>query len=66
MNIFAQQNLDYIRSVCYSVFAGGFYRRCDVIVEVCHPQIVRDFGLKFLSEAHFMVRLFSLINKIQT
>ncbi|XP_014864652.1 aspartate dehydrogenase domain-containing protein isoform X2 [Poecilia latipinna] len=29
-------------------------RRCDVIVEVCHPQIVRDFGLKFLSEAHFM------------
>ncbi|XP_032443565.1 aspartate dehydrogenase domain-containing protein [Xiphophorus hellerii] len=30
-------------------------RRCDVIVEVCHPQIVRDFGLKFLSEAHFMV-----------
>ncbi|XP_047427263.1 putative L-aspartate dehydrogenase [Mugil cephalus] len=30
-------------------------RRCDVVVEVCHPQIVRDFGLRFLSQAHFMV-----------
>ncbi|XP_041825641.1 putative L-aspartate dehydrogenase [Melanotaenia boesemani] len=30
-------------------------RRCDVIVEVCHPQIVRDFGLHFLSQSHFMV-----------
>ncbi|XP_047214624.1 putative L-aspartate dehydrogenase isoform X1 [Girardinichthys multiradiatus] len=30
-------------------------RRCDVIIEVCHPQIVRDFGLEFLSKSHFMV-----------
>ncbi|KAM6904836.1 aspartate dehydrogenase domain-containing protein [Xenentodon cancila] len=30
-------------------------RRCDVIVEVCHPQIVREFGLQFLSQSHFMV-----------
>ncbi|XP_071389474.1 LOW QUALITY PROTEIN: aspartate dehydrogenase domain-containing protein [Centroberyx affinis] len=30
-------------------------RRCDVIVEVCHPQIVKDFGLRFLSQSHFMV-----------
>ncbi|KAM8824700.1 aspartate dehydrogenase domain-containing protein isoform 1-T1 [Synchiropus picturatus] len=30
-------------------------RRCDVIVEVCHPQIVREFGLLFLSQSHFMV-----------
>ncbi|XP_068192652.1 aspartate dehydrogenase domain-containing protein [Antennarius striatus] len=30
-------------------------RPCDVIVEVCHPQIVKDFGLHFLSQSHFMV-----------
>ncbi|XP_030592462.1 aspartate dehydrogenase domain-containing protein [Archocentrus centrarchus] len=30
-------------------------RRCDVIVEVCHPQIVKEFGLQFLSQSHFMV-----------
>ncbi|XP_062294300.1 aspartate dehydrogenase domain-containing protein [Scomber scombrus] len=30
-------------------------RRCDVIVEVCHPQIVKEFGLHFLSQSHFMV-----------
>ncbi|XP_029913341.1 aspartate dehydrogenase domain-containing protein [Myripristis murdjan] len=30
-------------------------RQCDVIVEVCHPQIVKDFGLRFLSRSHFMV-----------
>uniref|UniRef100_A0A3Q2PZF5 Aspartate dehydrogenase domain-containing protein n=1 Tax=Fundulus heteroclitus TaxID=8078 RepID=A0A3Q2PZF5_FUNHE len=30
-------------------------RRCDVIVEVCHPQIVRDFGHEFLSKSHLMV-----------
>uniref|UniRef100_A0A4W6BR44 Aspartate dehydrogenase domain-containing protein n=1 Tax=Lates calcarifer TaxID=8187 RepID=A0A4W6BR44_LATCA len=30
-------------------------RRCDVIVEVCHPQIVKEFGLRFLSQSHFMV-----------
>lgn len=33
-----------------------FYRRCDVIVEVCHPQIVKEFGHHFLSQSHFMVR----------
>ena len=33
-----------------------FYRRCDLIAEVCHPQIVREFGPLFLSHAHFMVR----------
>lgn len=32
------------------------YRRCDVIVEVCHPQIVKEFGLHFLSQSHFLVR----------
>ncbi|KAJ8251047.1 hypothetical protein GJAV_G00216650 [Gymnothorax javanicus] len=30
-------------------------RAADVIVEVCHPQIVKDFGPQFLSRAHFMV-----------
>ncbi|CAB1419953.1 unnamed protein product [Pleuronectes platessa] len=30
-------------------------RPCDVIVEVCHPQIVKEFGLHFLSQSHFMV-----------
>ncbi|XP_028267688.1 aspartate dehydrogenase domain-containing protein [Parambassis ranga] len=30
-------------------------RRCDVIVEVCHPQIVKDFGLRFMSQCHLMV-----------
>ncbi|KAM3863575.1 aspartate dehydrogenase domain-containing protein [Diretmus argenteus] len=30
-------------------------RKCDVIIEVCHPQIVKDFGLHFLSQSHFMV-----------
>lgn len=30
-------------------------RCCDVIVEVCHPQIVKDFGVSFLSQSHFMV-----------
>lgn len=35
-----------------------FYRWCDVIVEVCHPQIVREFGARFLSHCNFMVRLF--------
>ncbi|XP_036409363.1 putative L-aspartate dehydrogenase [Megalops cyprinoides] len=30
-------------------------RGADVIVEVCHPQIVKDFGAQFLSSAHFMV-----------
>lgn len=33
-----------------------FDRRCDLIVEVCHPQIVKEFGPLFLSHAHFMVR----------
>ncbi|KAF3700344.1 putative L-aspartate dehydrogenase [Channa argus] len=30
-------------------------RQCDVIVEVCHPQIVKEFGPHFLSQSHFMV-----------
>ncbi|KAM9843633.1 aspartate dehydrogenase domain-containing protein [Aulostomus maculatus] len=30
-------------------------RRCDVIVEVCHPQIVKEFGSQFLSQCHLMV-----------
>lgn len=30
-------------------------RHCDVIVEVCHPQIVKEFGVHFLAESHFMV-----------
>ncbi|XP_068613488.1 aspartate dehydrogenase domain-containing protein-like [Brachionichthys hirsutus] len=30
-------------------------RSCDVVVEVCHPQIVNDFGLQFLSHSHFML-----------
>lgn len=30
-------------------------RRCNVIIEVCHPQIVKEFGLQFLSQSHFMV-----------
>ncbi|KAF6734558.1 putative L-aspartate dehydrogenase [Oryzias melastigma] len=30
-------------------------RKCDVIVEVCHPQIVKEYGCSFLSHSHFMV-----------
>ncbi|KAM6962511.1 aspartate dehydrogenase domain-containing protein [Aplochiton taeniatus] len=30
-------------------------RGSDLIVEVCHPQIVRDYGKDFLSTAHFLV-----------
>ncbi|XP_037111562.1 putative L-aspartate dehydrogenase [Syngnathus acus] len=30
-------------------------RECDVIVEVCHPQVVKEFGVRFLSHSHFMV-----------
>ncbi|KAJ8347238.1 hypothetical protein SKAU_G00286390 [Synaphobranchus kaupii] len=30
-------------------------RAADVIVEVCHPHIVKEFGAQFLSSAHFMV-----------
>ncbi|XP_045575752.1 putative L-aspartate dehydrogenase isoform X2 [Salmo salar] len=29
-------------------------RGADVIVEVCHPKIVKDFGVQFLSKAHFL------------
>ncbi|KAF4116240.1 aspartate dehydrogenase domain-containing protein isoform X2 [Onychostoma macrolepis] len=31
------------------------HRDTDVIVEVCHPKIVKEFGLRFLSHAHFLV-----------
>lgn len=24
-------------------------------MEVCHPQVVKDFGIQFLSHAHFLV-----------
>lgn len=37
-----------------------FDRRCDLILEVCHPQIVKEFGPLFLSHAHFMVIIFFL------
>uniref|UniRef100_A0AAY5KUC6 Aspartate dehydrogenase domain-containing protein n=1 Tax=Esox lucius TaxID=8010 RepID=A0AAY5KUC6_ESOLU len=30
-------------------------RGADVIVEVCHPKVVKDFGVQFLSKAHFLV-----------
>ncbi|XP_030649338.1 aspartate dehydrogenase domain-containing protein [Chanos chanos] len=30
-------------------------RGADVIVEVCHPQIVKEFGVRFLSQAQFLV-----------
>ncbi|CAL1589064.1 unnamed protein product [Knipowitschia caucasica] len=30
-------------------------RGCDVIVEVCHPHIVQEFGERFLSKSHFLV-----------
>ncbi|XP_064170662.1 aspartate dehydrogenase domain-containing protein isoform X1 [Anguilla rostrata] len=30
-------------------------RVVDVIVEVCHPRIVKEFGAQFLSRAHFLV-----------
>ncbi|KAK1878091.1 putative L-aspartate dehydrogenase [Dissostichus eleginoides] len=30
-------------------------RRCDVIVEVCHPQIVKDLGIQFLAQSHLLV-----------
>ncbi|XP_053471168.1 aspartate dehydrogenase domain-containing protein isoform X1 [Ictalurus furcatus] len=31
------------------------HKNANVIVEVCHPQIVKDFGGRFLSHAHFLV-----------
>ncbi|XP_053095268.1 aspartate dehydrogenase domain-containing protein isoform X1 [Pangasianodon hypophthalmus] len=31
------------------------HKNADLIVEVCHPQIVKDFGGRFLSHAHFLV-----------
>lgn len=34
------------------------YRKADLIVEVCHPQIVKDFGVQFLSAANVLVILF--------
>lgn len=33
------------------------FRVTDVIVEVCHPRIVKEFGVRFLSHAHFLVTL---------
>ncbi|CAJ1076874.1 putative L-aspartate dehydrogenase [Xyrichtys novacula] len=30
-------------------------RRCDVVVEVCHPQIIGEFGPHFLSQSHLLV-----------
>ncbi|XP_028311802.1 aspartate dehydrogenase domain-containing protein isoform X2 [Gouania willdenowi] len=30
-------------------------RECDVIAEVCHPHIVKEFGVQFLSKSNFMV-----------
>ncbi|XP_029109851.1 aspartate dehydrogenase domain-containing protein [Scleropages formosus] len=30
-------------------------RSADVIVEVCHPQVVKDFGEMFLAHSHFLV-----------
>ncbi|XP_077590371.1 aspartate dehydrogenase domain-containing protein [Stigmatopora nigra] len=30
-------------------------RNCDIIVEVCHPQVVQECGVHFLSHSHFMV-----------
>ncbi|XP_061740698.1 aspartate dehydrogenase domain-containing protein isoform X2 [Nerophis ophidion] len=30
-------------------------RSCDLIVEVCHPQVVQEFGLHFLSGSHLLV-----------
>ncbi|KAI4873622.1 hypothetical protein NFI96_016686, partial [Prochilodus magdalenae] len=29
--------------------------KADLIVEVCHPQIVKDFGVQFLTHANFLV-----------
>ncbi|KAL6476751.1 hypothetical protein MHYP_G00152500 [Metynnis hypsauchen] len=29
--------------------------KADLIVEVCHPQIVKDFGVRFLSHTNFLV-----------
>lgn len=37
-----------------------FSRPCDVIVEVCHPHIVKEFGLHFLSQSHVMVNFFPI------
>ncbi|XP_077068546.1 aspartate dehydrogenase domain-containing protein isoform X1 [Siphateles boraxobius] len=40
-------------------------RVTDVIVEVCHPQIVKEFGVRFLSHAHFLVGSPSALSDIQ-
>lgn len=39
-----------------TLFVSVLNRQCDVIVEVCHPNIVKEFGTQFLSRAHVMVR----------
>lgn len=54
-----QHHMFYVLPI--HAYDSVFYRPCDVIVEVCHPQIVKEFGILFLSQSHFMVRLHFMI-----
>ncbi|XP_048846337.1 aspartate dehydrogenase domain-containing protein isoform X3 [Brienomyrus brachyistius] len=40
-------------------------KNADLIVEVCHPQVVKDFGAQFLSHAHFLVGSPSALSDLQ-
>lgn len=59
----ALASLYYLCAITTCTRLCAFYRPCDVIVEVCHPQITREFGLLFLSQSHFMVRLFFFFDR---
>ena len=50
--------LSLCNQIFHDIYLNMFYRPCDVIIEVCHPQIVREFGVHFLSQFHLMVRLY--------
>lgn len=54
-----QHHIFYVLPI--HAYDSVFYRACDVIVEVCHPQIVKEFGILFLSQSHFMVRICFMI-----
>lgn len=49
-----------------TLFASVLNRQCDVVVEVCHPHIVKEFGTHFLSQAHFMVGWFYFTNFVMS
>lgn len=57
--------LSLCNQIFHDIYLNMFYRPCDVIIEVCHPQIVREFGVHFLSQSHFMVRLYFFLSLLR-